>query len=79
MLYEQLNGIGNFYQWLLAVLAFHGITCSVDGEQLDHERNSDVLNSKNEVATDKIDHKHYSDVVNAHVRTQDITDEEMDK
>ena len=46
VLYEQLNGIGNFYQWLLAVLAFHGITCSVEGEQLDHERNSDVLKSK---------------------------------
>ena len=63
VLYEQLNGIGNFYQWLLAVLGFHEITCSVDGEQLDHERNSGVLNMKNEVEI--IDH--------------DITDDEMDK
>ena len=34
VLSEQLNGIVNFYQWLLAVLAFHEITCSVDGEHL---------------------------------------------
>ena len=56
VLYEKLNGIGNFYLWLLAVLAFHGITCSVEGEQLDHERNSGVLNMKNEVEI--IDHEH---------------------
>jgi len=53
--YEQLNGIGNFYHWLLTLLTFHEITCSVDGEQLDHERNSGVLNSKNEVEI--IDHE----------------------
>ena len=52
---------------------FSGILHLVDGEQLDHEKNSDVLNSKNKV--DKIDQKHYSDVVNAHV----FTDDEMDK
>ena len=71
-LFEQLNTIGNFYQCILSVLGFHGIKCMVDGKELDHEINNNVMNAKMQCYRDI---EHFTSVVNA----DDNTYEEFEK